>query len=96
MTESQYQTKLIRKIERMFPGVVAIKNDAQYQQGFPDWTLFFGPKWATLEIKASQSSAKQPNQVFFVNKMNGMSFSAIVYPENEREVLLALEQAFAS
>ncbi len=53
MTEAQFQTKLIRKIKTMFPGCVAMKNDAGHQQGIPDWTILYGKHWATLEVKAS-------------------------------------------
>lgn len=96
MTEAQFQTKLIKKIKVMFPGCVVIKNDSGYQQGFPDWTILYKTNWATLEVKASYVSARQPNQEYFVKHLDGMSFSAVVYPENEEEVLLALEQAFAA
>lgn len=96
MTESAYQTKLIRKLKRMFPGCEVLKNDANYRQGIPDWTIFWGQYWATLEIKASANSRVQPNQPHYVKKMNEMSFSAFIYPENEEEVLAALQTAFAS
>ncbi len=96
MTEAQFQTKLIKKIKAMFPGCVAIKNDAGYQQGMPDWTILYNTHWASLEVKASRASARQPNQEYFVEQLDGMSFAAVIYPENEEEVLLALEQAFAA
>lgn len=95
MTENAYQAKLIKKLERIFPGIVILKNDPDYQQGILDLTLLFGRKWATLEVKASSRSRLQPNQDYFVRKLNDMSFAAIIYPENEREVLLALEQALS-
>lgn len=96
MTESAYQTKLIRKLKRMFPGCEVLKNDPQYRQGIPDWTIFWGQCWATLEIKASATARVRPNQPHYVKKMNEMSFSAFIYPENEEEVLAALQSAFAS
>lgn len=96
MTENEYQAKLIKKIKRIFVGCVVVKNDPSYQQGFLDLTILYGPKWATLEVKASSDSAIQPNQKFFVRKLDDMSFAAIIYPENEAEVLGALQQAFAA
>lgn len=96
MTESAYQTKLIRKLKRMFPGCEVLKNDANYKQGILDWTIFVGPFWAMLEIKASAKASVQPNQPYYVEKLNGMGFAAFIYPENEEEVLAALQNAFAS
>jgi hypothetical protein len=53
-------------------------------------------RWASLEVKASDSSSRQPNQEFYVQLMDDMSFSAFVYPENEKEVIVALQEAFSS
>lgn len=96
MTESAYQSKLIKKLKRIFPGCMVLKNDAGYQQGILDLTLLWQRYWAMLEVKASADAAHQPNQEYFVNQLDNMSFAAIIYPENEEEVLLALQEAFAS
>ena len=95
MRESTYQAKLIGKIKKMFPGCIAIKNDARYLQGMLDWTIFYGPYWATLEIKGSIDADERPNQRYYMEKMNEMSFSAFVYPENEEEVLRDLQLTFS-
>ncbi len=96
MTEAAYQNKLIRKLKKVFPGCVVLKNDSAYIQGMPDLALLWHDRWATLEVKASESSPRQPNQEFYVQQMDDMSFSAFVYPENEEEVLVALQEAFTS
>ena len=96
MTENVYQAKLIRKLKRMFPGCEVLKNDPNYVQGILDLTLFWGPYWAMLEVKASSTSRERPNQSYYVNRLNDMSFAAFIYPENEEEVLTALQEAFAS
>lgn len=96
MTENAYQAKLIRKLKRMFPGCEILKNDPQYRPGILDLTIFWGPCWAMLEVKASARAGKRPNQLFYVRRMNEMSFAAIIYPEIEEEVLTALQEAFAS
>lgn len=96
LTENQYQSKLIRKLKRLFPGCTVLKNDPNYQQGMPDLTILFGPRWATLEVKASADAPEQPNQDYFVRTMGEQSFSAFIYPENERDVLNALQAAFSS
>ncbi len=64
MREGTYQRKLIEKLEILFPGCIVLKNDPTYIQGFPDLTIFFGDRWATLEVKASAVSPQQPNQEY--------------------------------
>lgn len=96
MTENAYQAKLTKKIKRIFPGCVLLKNDASYQQGILDWTILYGDRWASLEVKISASAPLQPNQEFFLRKLDDMSFAAVIFPENEAEVLGALQQAFAA
>ena len=96
MTESAYQARLIRKLKKKFPGCEVLKNDPNYVQGILDLTLFYGPCWAMLEVKASATSAERPNQAYYVERLNNMSFAAFIYPENEEEVLTALQEAFAS
>lgn len=96
MAENKYQAKLIKKLSRMFPGCEILKNDPGYRQGILDLTIFWGPYWGMLEVKASASAPKQPNQDYYVQRMNDMSFAAVIYPENEEEVLAALQEAFSS
>ena len=96
MTESTYQRNLIRKLEQLFPGCVILKNDPQYRQGILDLTLLWQKWWAMLEVKASSKAARRPNQDYYVEQLDRMSFAAFIYPENEEEVLLALQEAFAS
>jgi hypothetical protein len=96
VTESAYQAKLIRKLKKTFPGCVVLKNDSGYQQGILDLTLLWERCWAMLEVKASPNAAHRPNQDYYVEQLGRMSFAAFIYPENEEEVLSALQEAFAS
>lgn len=95
MRENEYQAQLIKKLKRLLPGCVVLKNDPNYIQGILDLTVFYGPKWAMLEVKASEKSKERPNQRFYVEQMGSMGFAAFVYPENEKEVLNALQLALA-
>lgn len=95
MRESVYQAGLIRKLKKMFPGCIVLKNDTDYLQGIQDLTILFGRTWALLEVKASESAPYQPNQEHYIDYANHMSFSKMICPENEEEVLRELEQAFA-
>lgn len=95
MRESKFQAKLITKLKKIFPGCIIMKNDCNYIQGIPDLTILFGPKWAVLECKASMYEAYEPNQEYYLDMMDQMSFAAMICPENEEEVLYELQQSFS-
>ena len=92
--EGDFQSDLIGRLKERFPGCIVVKNDAKYLQGVPDLTILYNDKWATLEDKREANAHHQPNQDWYVEKMNNMSFSRFVYPENVEEVLNELEQSF--
>lgn len=92
--ESRFQKELMDEIRALYPGCVIIKNDSGYLQGFPDWTIFYEDKWAVLECKRDKNAPAQPNQPYYVEKLNSMSFSRFVYPENKEEVLRELQHTF--
>lgn len=94
MLESKFQSDLIKEIEERFPNSIVIKNDSSYIQGIPDLTIFYKDKWATLECKKNKDAKARPNQSYYVDKMNGMSFSAFIFPENKEEVLNEMERSF--
>lgn len=94
--ESKFQKELMDEIRERYPGCVILKNDPGYIQGFPDWTILYKDKWATLETKRDKNAKRQPNQEYYVTKLNGMSFSRFVYPENKEDVLNELQQTFGS
>ena len=94
--ESQFQGKLIYRLREMFPGCIVLKNDANYIQGFPDLTILWKNKWALLECKRSREAPKRPNQQYFIDRGNEMSFARFICPENEEEVLHDLQQAFGA
>lgn len=92
--ESGFQDRLISDIKRMFPGCMIMKLDSSYIQGIPDLLILWRDKWAVLECKKSANARKQPNQSYYVDKMNDMSFASFICPENKEEVLYELQQAF--
>lgn len=85
--ESDFQAELMDEIRKRYPGCVIIKNDPNYLQGFPDWTILYKDRWAVLEAKKSADASVQPNQRYYVELLDRMSFSRFVYPENKEEVL---------
>ena len=86
MRESKFQAKLIKDIKERLPDCIVLKNDPTYLQGIPDLTVFNNDKWATLEVKKSANASHQPNQNYYVEMMDRMSFSRFVYPENRDAV----------
>lgn len=94
MLENKFQANLIKKLKRLYPGCFIMKNDSSYMQGVPDLLVLNGDKWATLECKKSANARHQPNQDYYVGKMNEMSFSRFIFPENEDEVLDDLQHWF--
>jgi hypothetical protein len=92
--ESGFQHELICEIKRRFSGAIVTKLDSSYIQGIPDLLVLYKDKWATLECKRSNTAMHRPNQDYYVHKMNDMSFSRFISPENEEEVLNEMEQAF--
>lgn len=94
MKENEYQSGLIKRIKERFPESIILKNDPNYKQGIPDLTILYKDKWATLEVKKDEKAKHRPNQDYYINKMNEMSFSSIIFPENEKEVIDALERSF--
>ena len=92
MVESKFQRELIQDLETMLPGALIFKNESK--QGLPDLTVLYGEHWALLECKKSRDSHHQPNQDYYVEKANEMSFSRFIFPENKQEVLDDLQCAF--
>jgi hypothetical protein len=96
VTEGEYQNKVIKRLESIFPGCVVLKGASEYRQGVPDLIILWNHFWAALEVKISPRSSRQPNQDYYIEQLDLMSFAAYIYPENEEEVLNALQQAFES
>ena len=94
MKESKFQKDLIREIKESFPGSIVLKNDPNYIQGIPDLTVLYKNRWATLECKKSAKAKHRPNQDLYVEKMNSMSYSTFIFPENKENVLKEMEEHF--
>ena len=91
--ESGFQDRLIAELKEMFPGCMVFKMDQI--QGIPDLLILYGKRWASLENKKSATAKRQPNQEYYVDLMNRMSFSRFICPENKEEVLSELQKTFS-
>lgn len=92
--ESAFQSRLIRDIKKEFPGCIVLKTDPTYIQGLPDLIILFKDKWAALECKRSAKASLRPNQGYWVEKLNKMSFARIIHPDNRKEVIHELSKTF--
>lgn len=94
MKESKFQSDLKKELQGMFPECIITKLDSGDIQGIPDLLVLYKDKWAVLENKRSANALHQPNQDYYVDKMNNMSFASFIYPENKDEVLAKLRKKF--
>lgn len=96
--ENKFQSELIKRLYEEFPGCIVLKNDPNYIQGIPDLSIFYKNRWAMLECKRSMKEVKdvsyhEPNQDYYVELANGMSFARFICPENMEEVIYELQRA---
>lgn len=92
--ESGFQDQLISELEEMFPGCMVFKMEQW--QGLPDLLILYEDRWASLESKKGPGASRRPNQDYYVDLMNQMSFSRFIDRTNKEEVLYELQQAFRS
>ena len=95
MLERTFQANVISELKVLFPDCFILKNDgSNTPQGFPDILILFNNRWAALEFKSSKKSVRQPNQEYYVDRLDYMSFARFIYPENKEDVLNDLQRAF--
>lgn len=96
MLESKFQHDFITEVKKIFgDSVMVLKNDPNYIQGIPDFTILCGCKAALLEFKRTKDARHQPNQDYYINKANqNGGYATFVYPENKQQVLSDLYKYF--
>ena len=94
LKENKFQADLKKELKNRYPGCIVTKLDSSDIQGIPDLLVLHNNKWATLENKRNEKASRRPNQEYYVNKMNSMSFSKFIYPENKEQVLNDLDIFF--
>lgn len=85
--ESRFQHEVIQELEERLPGCVVMKNATGLKDGFPDISVYHGSRWAMLECKRSEGESHRPNQDWWVDRLNEMSFASFIYPENRQVVM---------
>lgn len=94
--EEKYKQKLVAKIRELFPSCYILNTDPRDLQGIPDLLILHKDRWAALEIKASEKAKRRPNQEFYVDDLNKLSYASFIFPENEERVLNELQSAFGT
>lgn len=87
MTENKWKQNLVNRIKKDLPGSMIFHLNPNELQGAPDLLILYKDKWATLEGKKDSKASRRKHQDYYVDKMDNMSFSRFIYPENEEEVL---------
>lgn len=90
MGETEFSREFVKRLKKLFPGCIVLRNNPNYKQGVPDIIVLYEDRWATLEAKKHANASTQPNQPYYVDLMNEMSYSSFVYPENEEDVIADL------
>lgn len=88
--ESSIQHRIIEKIKKMLPGCIVLKNDPNYIQGIPDLSVLWENKWAFLEVKVHDNSPHRPNQDYYIDKANYLSYGRFISGDNEDKILKEL------
>lgn len=94
MLENRFKTALVNDLENLFPGCIILHMDPNEIQGIPDLLILYKNKWAALEGKRFAKAPHRPNQEYYVDLMNRMSYASFIYPENKEEVLDELQHTF--
>lgn len=93
MLENKFKTKLVKEIKQRLPGSMIFHLDPNEMQGAPDLLVLYKSKWAALEGKQEEGSSHRPNQDYYVNLMNDMSFARFIHQDNKEEVLNDLQRS---
>jgi len=98
MLESAFKKNFITELNvRLAPIDLEYIHTRSHNRSFPD-LLILGPgsTWAALEFKAAEEADHQPNQAWYINRLNHWAYATFMYPENREEVLGDLEKLFTS
>lgn len=94
MLENKFKTRLVKQIKKRFPGSFIFHLDPTEMQGIPDLLVLYNNHWGALEGKKDSKASLRPNQQYYVDRLNELSFARIIFPENAEEVLDEMERSF--
>mgnify|MGYP003608343340 CR=1 FL=1 len=94
MLERDFQKNLIQELKERFPACVVMQNASSYIQEIPDLTVLYRDRCVVPELKPASGSSRRPNQSFYVEKLNEMSYAAYIHPGNKEQVLDEVQRSF--
>lgn len=65
MLESQFQSKLIKELKKLFPGCIIMKSDSGYLQGIPDLPILGGKQVNTKKSRVSIAQEMKRIEKYF-------------------------------
>ena len=89
--ESDFQAKIVKNLRAHGCIVLKYQQNATTRAGVPDIIGLKDGFWFALEVKRSRNAPFRPGQKEMIEKMDGMSFARVVYPENYEKVMAELE-----
>ena len=95
--EAQFKKRFIDRFKNRMDELEIPLEVEQQKSNRRSWldTIFLGPcVWAMLEFKKDEDANHQPNQDYYVDKLNRMCYAAFVSPENEEMVFNEMEELF--
>lgn len=85
--ESKFQRELKEELELTLKGCIVLIKPGYTITGFPDLLILYKNQWVALECKRSIDSDYQPGQEWWIGELGTMTFSAMICPENRKEIL---------
>lgn len=95
MNENIFKGRFIARLKKAFPDIIVIRGDPSRIQGLPDHIFLYHETWFALEFKRGHDAKHRPNQDYWVDRLNHLSFARFVYPENEEEVFDDISRALS-
>lgn len=94
MLESDFKQMFFDELRDILPGCLILRGNSAWIQGFPDNVVLHRDGWFAFEFKRGPRAKRRPNQEYYIDLLDDMSYSTFVDPTNYREVLDAVQQAF--
>lgn len=90
--EKKFKISIKDFLEENYKGSILLNLDpSSNPQGINDTLFLYKNCWAGLEFKRSRLAEVRPNQPYWVKRLDQMSFSRFIFPENANKVMAELD-----